>query len=395
MKRPISLLIGFLLVTFGTEAVSAQKGASKGFAEKTRYVYLWDVTGSTRNGLYDKMAKFLKEDLLDKKDKTGNEIYILPFNDYILDDECKNFTIGGAKDSYVNLKGNKVSEIDALMKRGKELVVEHNENYKTWYNASERDAQPSKNDMGFTNIAGAVKDAQKYVSADYNTIFILLTDGGQEYFDNGEKNNGSTTEAREWLREELEEMDVAMREQNESLNKLFYIIFPNSSNASKGSDVNDPRGENREYLRNLTNTEFINNEGNSLKIYLKSLAIQKVSEPNTRDAQFSLSIEGLDPTALSMLSGRDVKVKVTITPENGSVPVYSKELPLNSSMTIKCGKLKEGNYTLQCELPSSEKINPRDNKNTFVGLWFEGGDVQNFAVNDNFKPTVTVKIANK
>lgn len=342
MKRHISLFIGLFLLLFSTENAFAKQQ----FAEKTRYVYLWDVTGSTKQGgLYERMTTFLKEDIKDKCGE-GCQVVIIPFNDEVLKGEIKKYPT--ADDSF--------SEIDPLIKRGWALVEQHNKDF------------VAGNGKGYTDIASAVKYAkEKYVDDDYNTIFILLTDDGQEYLEDGSKKNGLTPESEAHLKKTLENMDKEMKEEDESLNRLFYIIFKRKM----------------KYPSNTTHTKFI--EGKSIKVRIKRLGLGDVNAPTPHDNCFTVKAKGLDK---ELLYNRNVKLDVIIERDGGDV-VYKGVCPLdclNGQVVVNCGNLKEGEYKMTYTLKSYTE----ERDNTYVGLLFEGE--AEFEVEDKFKPTVTLKI---
>ena len=346
MKRHISLFIGLFLLLFSTENAFAKQQ----FAEKTRYVYLWDVTGSTAttksDALFKRMSEFLKDDI---KDKCGEDcqVVIIPFNDEVLTGEIKKYS--SPSDSFL--------EIDALINRGRVLVKEHNTAYL------------ARNGNGYTDIASAVKYAkEKYVDDDYNTIFILLTDDGQSRLANGTPTptGGLTPDSGQYLIRTLENMDKEMREEDESLNRLFYIIFK----------------KELDYPTHLTHTKFI--EGKSIKVRIKRLALGEVNEPTPRDKSFTIKVKGLDK---ELLHNRNIKVDVTL--EGDDKEAYKGTCPLdcsNGQIVVNCDNLKEGEYKLTCSLKSYDE----EKGNIYVGLLFEGE--AEFEVEDRFKPTVTLKI---
>ena len=321
--------------------------AKQQFAEKTRYVYLWDVTGSTKKGgLYERMTTFLKEDIKDKCGE-GCQVVIIPFNDEVLKGEIKKYPT--ADDSF--------SEIDPLIKRGGALVEQHNRDF------------VAGNGKGYTDIASAVKYAkEKYVDDDYNTIFILLTDDGQSRNQNGDPTptGGLTRESGQYLIRTLENMDKEMREEDESLNRLFYIIFK----------------RDLDYPTHLTHTKFI--EGKSMKVRIKRLGLGDVNEPTPRDKSFAIKVGGLDK---ELLYNRDIEVDVVLEKEGKEV--YRGVSPLdcrNGQIVVNCDNLKEGKYKVTCSLRNYTE----ERNNTYVGLLFEGE--AEFEVEDKFKPTVTLKI---
>jgi hypothetical protein len=289
------------------------------------------------------MSEFLKDDI---KDKCGEDcqVVIIPFNDEVLTGEIKKYSSPG--DSF--------REIDALKERGRELVRKHNVDYL------------ARNGKGYTDIASAVKYAkEKYVDDDYNTIFILLTDDGQEYLEDGSKKNGLTPESEAYLKKTLMKMDDEMKEENESLNRLFYIIFKREM----------------KYPSNTTHTKFI--EGKSMKVRIKRLGLGDVNEPTPRDKSFTLKIKGID----TLLHNRNIKVDVKVERDDEVIHKDTYALDCKSGLIeVNSGNLKEGEYKVTCSLRSYTE----ERDNTYVGLLFEGE--AEFEVEDRFKPTVTLKI---
>ena len=346
MKRYIPLFIGILMFFSSVGNAFAQQK----FAEKTRYVYLWDVTGSTATSksdvLFRRMSEFLRDDI---QDKCGEDcqVVIIPFNDEVLTGEIKKYSSPG--DSF--------REIDALIERGRELVRKHNEDYL------------AGNGKGYTDIASAVKYAkEKYVDDDYNTIFILLTDDGQSRGTNGvpTPTGGLTPVSGQYLIRTLENMDKEMREEDESLNRLFYIIFK----------------RDLDYPTHLTHTKFI--EGRSMKVRIKRLGLGDVNEPTPHDKSFAIKVGNLDK---ELLINRNVEVNVSL--ERDGEEVYKGVCPLdcrNGQIVVNCGNLKEGKYKVSCSLKNYSE----ERDNIYLGLLFE--DVAEFKVEDIFKPTVTLKI---
>ena len=291
------------------------------------------------------MTTFLKEDIKDKCGE-GCQVVIIPFNDEVLKGEIKKYPT--ADDSF--------SEIDPLIKRGWALVEQHNIDF------------VAGNGKGYTNIASAVEYAkEEYIDDDYNTIFILLTDDGQEYLEDGSKKNGLTPESEAYLKKTLENMDKEMKEEDESLNRLFYIIFKREM----------------KYPSNTTHTKFI--EGKSMKVRIKRIGLGDVNAPTPHKNCFTVKAKGLDK---ELLYNRNVKLDVVIERDGGDV-VYKGVCPLdclNGQVVLNCGNLKEGEYKMTYTLKSYTE----ERDNTYVGLLFEGE--AEFEVEDRFKPTVTLKI---
>ena len=299
MRKLITLFLLSCLCFGFTDRAMAQAGR----ATKTRYVYLWDVTASTKtkkvNGrfVFDVMADFLREDIARKAD--GTEIVIVPFND-------------GQMSAISFKKGAR--NVGDIITEGNKWTKDH---YEAWKDAKKRYAERSGKGLnsskgeilgaeykGFTDIAGTLNAAHNYVSPSYNTIFILLTDCGQEYVNNrGEKVNTGNDAAQAYLCSEIRAMNSKMCEygDNQCFNRLFYVI----------ADVNDNPCNVDAGLNNLEKVEFIDPSKGSIQLYFEQL---KVSAEN-KDVSYldkSLDVRFEDVNNKSILHNYNNKIKVDV-----------------------------------------------------------------------------------
>ena len=371
MKRPIYLAIALAMMLVCAVPVSAQNN----FAHKTRYVYLWDVTGSTvsqgKTELFRAISGFLKQDIECKRE--GTEVIIVPFNDHTLSNDIIQFKTG---DDKINL--------DTIVVQGRRLAESHLDRYREWSNDKKNKSKPiAPSQLGFTNVAGTVADAAKYISDDYNTIFILLTDGGQEYLNRGEKLNGSTDNAKEYLRQEIKSFDNALSNANNSINMLFYVVIQ-----MKGSD--DPRdGDTNHTLSALNKTEFITPTQATISLRFVELKPIQPDTISVRDKNYKISFENMGEVR-DVLNGKDVAIDVVGT---GGIN-FRKTCKLN---------LKDGNIVIEnlgldpkaSTITGTITLEVKDklitDGNNYIGIWTNISEID-FAATRKFKPTLTITV---
>lgn len=245
-------------------------------AQKTRYVYLWDLTGSIDSGtnrendLYGKMFRYMDTDIRQKA--SGTEIVIIPFNDGVLD--VLKYTVINSNDIRAG-KGSIEIEFNDLKDYGFETVKRHKRN-------------------GHTDIADAINHAQNtYVSDGYNTIFILLTDGGQEYYSvNGGKNfinikKEKDEELKQKVRERLEtslcNIDTEISGTDKSFNHVYYVEFV----ADKNFDAD-------KVDRETSHITFINANNGFVNLHLCEITPEIAADNNTiscRDRDFEIHLK--------------------------------------------------------------------------------------------------------
>ena len=369
-------------------------------AEKTRYVYLWDVTGSTKTGgLYDVISNFMVGDIKSKFSRTPNEnnieIVIIPFNDDTKDIYSYKITKDG-------IKPNSGSpELDAITGGiDEKLVNAHNE---LWKNN-----QGAKIDNGgYTNIAAALTEAEKYISNDWNTIFILLTDGGQEYYisDNkkleiakSKKDNVGLSKARDYLVKTITSFDKELKSMNddgESFNMLFYVITAGDnydpSQVFKGSDY----------------TQFINTNGSSINLHFSTIEANQPSAISIDDKKFEIYFpikreELLDKIGIQVtanIEGLTINCQHKIN-SNGCIEVQ----PSSGSFAeaFKASGQEGEVFTFDVSL-SLYDFNLKTTRN-FLDfgnntnkdfVWFKSNETKlTIKVINDFNPTLTVKFKN-
>ena len=369
MKKPFCLAVTLAMMIICANSVCAQGN----FAHKTRYVYLWDVTGSTvsrgKTELFSGISGFLKQDIERKPD--GTEVVIIPFNDHSLSDEIMSFKTG---DSNVCL--------DTIIAHGREWAKSHLEEYRGWKNQKDKQKTISSTQLGFTNVAGTVADAAKYINSDYNTIFILLTDGGQEYLNRTEKRDGSTEDAKAYLRQEIKSLDDALANANNSINMLFYVVV-------KGSD--DPRdGDANRTLKELKKTEFITPTQATISLQFVELKPIQPDTISVRDKDYKISFENMGEVR-RVLNGKDVAINVIGA---GDIKNIRKTCKLNlkdGNIVIEGLNLPKDASTITGTITLEVKDKLITDGNNYIGIWTNISKID-FTATRKFKPTITVTV---
>jgi hypothetical protein len=337
--------------------------AQKTTVQKTRYVYLWDVTGSIKpkkgkplsasEGLYGRMYDYLHDDILSKPN--GTEVVVIPFNDDVVD-EYK-FSV---KKGVVSAKSG--VNFDDLASTGIKLIEAHLENYN----------DKNKENGGYTDIAKSLdRVCKNYISDDYNTIFILLTDGGQEYVDGEVKTKGD--EARKYLQERIESFDKAMCRAS-TINMLFYVTTV--------KDEFSPR--EREMSTKLT--EFIPATESSAKLVFCSLVAElgaKKGVISCRDESFSINISAGDGVRLP--KNMNFKVSYCGIDQNVEVEYGSAMVSCKNMFQLKNGE----DLKVKLALEAGQKVEKE--KSTYYIYWLETKSLD-LTVTNNFTPRVTLRI---
>jgi hypothetical protein len=314
--------------------------------QKTRYVYLWDVTGSIKScGKYEDMYKFLKNDVSSKASLDGTQIVIIPFNDKVLD-EIFSYKV---QDGVLTPMGKTGCSFAELKSKGSKWIADH-------YNG--RGGTP-----GFTDITSALDLAKKYLDKEFNTIFILLTDGGQEYYEDGEyvnlsnwkknKSDEALTEKVQKAKCRLQDAICALdakiesaKQQNNTYNKLYYVVFVN--------DANDPRNgldgqKDLSFKRKLGSyTEFIDmNDGTVNLHFCPITAVLSNEKISVRKSDFSFRFKTTAPVDLE---GIDVEVNI-----KGDDETIKDTVKINrDNECIVKSPCKEGTYTCKVSCADGE-----------------------------------------
>lgn len=335
-------------------------------AQKTRYVYLWDVTGSIKSkgkplsaseGLYGRIYDYLHDDILSKPN--GTEVVVIPFNDDVVD-EYK-FSV---KKGAVSAKSG--VNFDDLASKGIELIEAHLDKNKKSKKLND------KSIGGYTDIAKSLdRVCKNYISDDYNTIFILLTDGGQEYVDGEVKTRGD--EARKYLQERIESFDKAMCRAS-TINMLFYVTTV--------KDEFSPR--EREMSTKLT--EFIPATESSAKLEFCSLVAElgaKEGVISCRDESFSINISAGDGVRLP--KNMNFKVSYCGIDQNVKVEYGSAMVSCKNMFQLK----NEKNLKVKLALEAGQKVEKV--KSTYYIYWLDTKTLILNVTND-FTPTLTLQI---
>lgn len=369
MKRLYSLFL-ILCIVFGSASiVEAQQEVP---VQKTRYVYLWDVTGSIKpkggkvtdpeSGLYNRIYGYLRDDMLSKPD--GTEIIVVPFNDNVVD--SFEFVV---RNGIIKAKDD--VKFEDLGSYGANQIEEH---YKKFV-ANKKDRVASKG--GYTDIAKSINWAERFISNDYNTIFILLTDGGQEYIDD-ETIASKGDEARNHLQNAISAFDDKLDGDGVStFNMLFYVITIEDSYSP------------REQEMSLSKTRFIHATQNSARLNfcpIKATIAAKNSTISYRDEQFYIAIS----VAEGMPLPKDLKINVKDGNKiDQTVPVEGGRAKVDCKGVYSLQESTE--MTVSLELAADPVVEGDDLM--FYVYWLEVETTRiEITITKKFKPAMKVKL---
>ena len=365
MKRLFTLFV-LMCMAVGIADVAVAQDAP---TTKIRYVYLWDVTGSIKpagkekpvadEGLYGRIYGYLRQDVESKPD--GTEIIIVPFNDAALTPIKFKVTNG----KIVAQSGRQWGE---LAQYGCNEVGDH---YKKWY---DNQVKKDPNKGGFTDIAKSLDYVRRnYVDSNYNNIFILLTDGGQEYVaDDDIRTKGDA--ARQRLQSAIEEFDMAMRQQS-STNRLFYVITV--------EDQHSPHKHQNEM--DLQYTHFIDASVGSVNLHFCPISAEldmKKDVISSRNKSFNIKLSTKE--GYELLSG--IKLNVVDNVGAQTVEVRNGVATVNCDGRYKVDKEMRITLNLSATLPNDGEV---ERGNDIYHYWFDDMTLS-FKVTNNFKPTIDV-----
>lgn len=367
MKRFYSLFLILCMVLGAANVAEAQEVP----VQRTRYVYLWDVTGSIKpkgqgkttdpnSGLYSRIYGYLHVDISSKPNDT--EIIVIPFNDKVVGEYEFEMRDGRvvAKDTV---------EFANLGISGAKMIDDHAAKFLPNKYAKDPDAG------GFTDIAKSLKWAERYIEEDWNTIFVLLTDGGQEYIDDDIiKSKGD--EARNHLQNAISNFDKKMGNAT-TFNMLFYVITV------------DDKDSPREKEMSLNKTRFIRATQNSARLNFCPIKAEIAAKNGTiscRDEQFYIRIkvaEGMPlPKDMSINVKDGNKLNETVKVVDGYAEVKCKGI-YNSQES------KELNVNLK--LAADPVV--EDEGLMFYVYWLEVESKRiDLRVTNEFQPSLTVKL---
>lgn len=365
MKRLFTLFV-LMCMAVGIADVAVAQDAP---TTKIRYVYLWDVTGSIKpagkdkpvvdEGLYGRIYGYLRQDVESKPD--GTEIIIVPFNDAALTPIKFKVTNG----KIVAQSGRQWGE---LAQYGCNEVGDH---YKKWY---DNQVKKDPNKGGFTDIAKSLDYVRRnYVDSNYNNIFILLTDGGQEYVaDDDIRTKGDA--ARQRLQSAIEDFDMAMRQQS-STNRLFYVITV--------EDQHSPHKHQNEM--DLQYTHFIDASVGSVNLHFCPISAEldmKKDVISSRNKSFNIKLSTKE--GYELLSG--IKLNVVDNVGAQTVEVRNGVATVNCDGRYKVDKEMLITLNLSATLPNDGEV---ERGNDIYHYWFDDMTLS-FKVTNNFKPTIDV-----
>lgn len=365
--RKISSLVLLLLWSVGLSAQTETE-----FAQKTRYIYLWDVTYSTVD--WDKpemcynMSNFLIKDIRNKQNSEA-EIIIIPFNDNVVESEIIRHTAADFNGIYSNVR-------ESLKDDGYKWSRNHTSN-------------------GKTNVAGALKYArEKYADdSDYNNIILLLTDGYNEYDEHGPVKDKN--KAKKYLSKEIKAVDEAITRNVQSgrcFNAFFYVIFQDIK--KDGSyQWDDPRDGSQ-----YENTRFITPDKGSINLHLIELDANirtaqggKEDHMNLRESKFTIELEGVGFDLLKA-SGKKLKVNVKSLEIDKLKLDKTYEVDYYNKTIEVTGVKINGNS--DCDIKLSIKIaNNKDFENdekNYIKVWLKNQNLK-LKVTQQFKPQITIR----
>lgn len=388
MKRLYTLFL-IMCMAIGVADIAVAQDAP---TQKTRYVYLWDVTSSIKpnakkvtdpnSGLYGRMYDYLKEDVLSKPN--GTEIIVVPFNDDVV--ESLKYEVRNGDVTLLEYKvyddSLQISKSDVkfanLGNHGADLIEKH---YTKFDNNRVKPADPDKG--GYTDIAKSLKWAERFISDDYNTFFILLTDGGQEYTaDDVIESKGD--KAHVHLQNAISHFDAELRRHTNTFNMLFYVItVEDAYSPHKGDKPRD-----KEFLSNLAYTEFIDADKSTPVIYfcpIKASLTAKDGKISSRDTQFGVRFDVPEGFTLP----KDLKV----TFNDGKYINYTADLKSSVDVALKSNAKfaveRDSTLTVPVRL-SSEPKKVRNNSTIYV-YWLDTEKLD-LTVTNEFTPIVTVRL---
>ena len=381
MRKILSLALLFLL------GINVFAQEEMDFAQRTRYIYLWDVTYSTvdwgNREMCDNIANFLIKDISNKQGSDA-EIVIIPFNDAVIENKI-------IRHSAKEFNGMYANERDALKETGYNWAKAHTVN-------------------GHTNVAVALEYARVNFAddANYNNIITLLTDGYNEYTENGSIVSSNNPEAKNYLRKEIKALDDVITgnvDEGKCLNVLLYVILKDKK-TKDGQEVevcDDPRdGDSEGYLRNLSNTRFIMPNQSSINLDFVELTAEIMEargsggyHMNLRDTKFRVQLEGEGLDVLKR-SGKSLEVRVMSLDKD--LLDYDKICKINYyDYTVEVNDVKiNEDIASDCEIPISielanSKTFEEDTEN-FIKVWLKTVKTLKLKVTRKFKPQITIRV---
>lgn len=364
MKSRLFFLTTLMLALFCMEQASAQ-GEPKKAALKTRYIYLWDVTGSTKSkkagdAQFRKISEFLVRDIASKPQ--GSVITVIPFNDFVIEGEIVEVTAS--------------TNMDSLINKGDRLVMQHNTDY------NKNSGRVSG--IGYTNIASAIYyAADKYIDSQWNTSIVLLTDGSQEYYSETEhltsRSKEDTKKADDYLLAALKYLKEKI-ERTDSFNRLYYVV---TTDKPKDNPRNlDKTGE----ITDCDEIKCIVASQGSINVYTSEISVALAqTEISARDNKFTIKIEGL-PEEIKELAEFKVEVSELNRSVTKSIDSHNRITIDNCSFSNVIKDQESASFDIQVTLGKSDF----EVGNSFYCIQLNNEVLSQKIVN-KFAPRITVK----
>ncbi|MBO5017979.1 MAG: hypothetical protein J6C56_03850 [Alistipes sp.] len=364
MKRLFTLFVLICMAVGIADVAVAQDAPSN----KTRYVYVWDVTASIKGkensakGLYKSMFDFFSRDVGNKP--ANAEIVVVPFNDKVLESEIRTFS----KDQF---------NVDEMRILGDTLIERHRGAFRENPGDAKINPEPNPYKGGFTDIAAALYYvSENYFKGDCKTYYILLTDCGQEYVhEKGSDpyiNLNDKPAAQKRLQNALTHINRTMHEHN---SQLTYVLF----------DDDDPRDGASDSLE-TDRINFIDaSDVSKNHIFCDISASVDFEVMSSRDVSYEIELDITDGYALPrgmqlVVNDGKGEQKVAVTGDKVEIPCKNRY------------KVSGENEQISLQL---EAILPGDN-----GEVEDGANVYHysfvtsslrFEVANNFMPSISVK----
>lgn len=364
MKRLFTLFVLMCMAVGIADVAVAQDAPSN----KTRYVYVWDVTASIKGkensakGLYKSMFDFFSRDVGNKP--ANAEIVVVPFNDKVLESEIRTFS----KAQF---------NVDEMRILGDTLIERHRKAFRGNPGDAKINPEPNPYKGGFTDIAAALYYvSENYFKGDCKTYYILLTDCGQEYVhEEGSDpyiNLKNKPAAQKRLQNALTHINRTMHEHN---SQLTYVLF----------DDDDPRDGASDSLE-TDRINFIDaSDVSKNHIFCDISASVDFEVMSSRDVSYEIELDITDGYALPrgmqlVVNDGKGEQKVAVTGDKVEIPCKNRY------------KVSGENEQISLQL---EAILPGDN-----GEVEDGANVYHysfvtsslrFEVANNFMPSISVK----
>ena len=351
MKHFIYSIIAVAVLAFAADNAQAQK---------PRNIYLWDVTASMdKLGIRQTVEDYLINDIKRIKKSSNTEVVIIPFQDSALTSKIMRYTISDKTDFE--------AMSSSIRSNGRDMVKAHNVR------------------GAYTDIARPLKYVgQNWLSKDYNTKIVLLTDGVQEIDEQWNMaDSPATPQAREFLRQTLLEMDRLLglsvdSVRGETDNVLYYIMT--HENAKCPLDSSDT----------LVNGEILDANSFRNNVITIDIAPESIIEMSTRETSCSMSFKVSQEYSEDM---PEVKIRLKGKSGDGNVVIDQvamlnlKRQTIDVKPVLKDRRnLVDCNFDLSLEIEDVEKLEAEGYR-----VRLKAGVVQ-FEITQAIKPVLIITL---